>query len=73
METKSSHRLAKGQIWKLRDGYVYIVEPGKRLVQYKLLRHQAQKGVMTRMVGISQLETYLAEHAAQLVSGVSSN
>lgn len=73
MDSKSSHRLAKGQIWKLADGYVYIVQPGRRLVQYKLLRHQAQKTVLTRMVGIEQLEAYLAEHAAQLVSGISAN
>jgi hypothetical protein len=66
-------KLARGQIWKLDDGYVYIVEPGRRLVHYKMLKNQRQKAVITRMVGVEKLEALLKEHAAELVTGVSTN
>jgi hypothetical protein len=72
-EQKPPQKLARGQIWKLDDGYVYIVEPGRRLVHYKMLKNQRQKAVMTRMVGVEKLEALLKEHAAELVNGVSAN
>jgi len=60
-------RLEKGQLWKLEHGYLYIVELGKRLIHYKLLRQPNQKAVATRLIGIGELLTYLKHNEAHLV------
>ena len=62
--------LAKGQIWKIDNAYIQIVELGKTLIQYKMLRQQGQKAVKTHMTGIGTLETYLKTNAARLVDGL---
>ena len=59
--------LAKGQLWKINDAYILIVELGKRLIQYKMLKQQGQKAVRTQMTGIDTLESYLKNNAARLV------
>ncbi len=64
---RSPSRLEKGQLWKLEHGYLYIVELGKRLIHYKLLRQPTQKAVVTRLIGIEELLTYLKHNEAQLV------
>lgn len=71
MAMKSKTRrppLAKGQVWKIDNAYIQIVELGKTLIQYKMLRQQGQKAVKTQMTGISTLEDYLKTNAAELVS-----
>ena len=60
--------LAKGQIWKTENAYIQIVELGKRLIQYKMMKQQGQKAVKTQMAGIDSLESYLKTNAAKLVS-----
>lgn len=62
------HRLEAGQLWKIEHGYVYIVELGKRLIQYKMLRQPNQRAVMTRMIGVEALLNYLRQSEAVLVS-----
>jgi hypothetical protein len=64
-------RLEKGQLWKLENGYLYIVEPGKRLVHYKLLRQPNQKAVVTRLIGMEELLTYLKHNEAQMIEDTS--
>jgi hypothetical protein len=59
--------LAKGQLWKINDAYIQIVELGKRLIQYKMLRQQGQRAVRTQMTGIDELAAYLKANAARLV------
>ena len=59
--------LEKGQLWKLENGYLYIVELGTRLIHYKLLRQPNQKAVLTRMIGVQELLTYLKHAEATLV------
>jgi len=59
--------LEKGQLWKLENGYLYIVELGKRLIHYKLLRQPNQKAVLTRIIGVQELLTYLKHAEATLV------
>jgi hypothetical protein len=61
------NRLEKGQLWKLENGYVYIVELGKRLIHYKLLRQPNQKAVITRLIGMQELLTYLKHTEAFLI------
>jgi len=60
--------LAKGQVWKTENAYIQIVELGKRLIQYKMMKQQGQKAVKTQMAGIESLESYLKTNAAKLVS-----
>ena len=60
--------LAKGQIWKTENAYIQIVELGKRLIQYKMMKQQGQKAVKTQMAGIESLEDYLKTNAAKLIS-----
>jgi hypothetical protein len=62
-----SPALAKGQLWQINNAYILIVELGKRLIQYKMLRQQGQKAVRTQMAGIDALETYLRDNSAKLV------
>jgi hypothetical protein len=62
-----SPALAKGQLWKIDNAYILIVELGKRLIQYKMLRQQGQKAVRTQMAAIDTLKTYLQDNSATLV------
>ncbi len=66
-ETECKHRLAQGQLWKLEHGYIYIVELGKRLIQYKMLWQPNQVAAMTRLIGIEALLRFLAYSEAELV------
>jgi hypothetical protein len=67
-EQKRLHRLEAGQLWKIEHGYVYIVELGKQLIHYKLMRQPSQRAVLTRMIGIEALLNYLRQSEAELVS-----
>ncbi len=59
--------LAAGQLWKIEHGYLYIVELGKRLIHYKMLRHPNQRAAVTRMIGVEALLRYLDTSEAILV------
>jgi hypothetical protein len=65
---KSSPALAKGQLWKLEDTHIQIVELGKMLVHYKMLRELGQMR-RTQMSRIDSMETYLRDNRATLVKG----
>ncbi len=69
---KSRPALANGQVWKTDNAYIQIVELGKRLIDYRMMRELGQ----TRRIQTSSIETmekYLKEHEAQLVKGNSRN
>ena len=63
---KSSPALAKGQLWSTAKGHIQIVELGKMLVHYKMLKelHQMRKTQMSR---IDSMVAYLKTNRAQLV------
>ena len=63
---KSSTALAKGQLWSTAKGHIKIVELGKMLVHYKMLKdlHQMRRTQMSR---IDTMEGYLKTNQAQLV------
>ena len=63
---KSSPALAKGQLWKTEKGHIRIVELGKMLVYYKMLRDLRQMR-RTQMSRIDTMEGYLKTNRAQLV------
>lgn len=60
--------LAKGQLWKINDAYIQIVEHGKRLIHYKMMKNVGQRGVFTHMSAVAALEDYLRENQARLVN-----
>ena len=60
--------LAKGQLWKTREGYLEIVDV-KRLVHYRILKHPRQRLVRTQMSNMADLQDYLKSHEAELVEG----
>ena len=59
--------LEAGQLWKTEDAHVYIVELGKRIIQYKLLRKPDPRTAVTQMIRIEALANYLRQTEAQLV------
>jgi hypothetical protein len=62
--------LEAGQLWKVEHGYVYIVDLGRRLIQYKMLRNPNQKAVITKLIGMDALLNYLRHSEAELMEGV---
>ena len=58
--------MAKGQLWKTEDAHIQIVELGKMLVHYKMLRDLRQMR-RTQMSRIDTMEGYLKTNRAQLV------
>jgi hypothetical protein len=63
---KSSPALAKGQLWSTAKGHVRIMDLGKMLVHYKLLKDLRQMR-RTQMSRIDTMEVFLKTHQAQLV------
>jgi hypothetical protein len=63
---KSAPALAKGQRWKTEKGHIRIVELGKMLVHYKMLRDLRQMR-STQMSRIDSMEVYLKTNRARLV------
>jgi len=62
---KSTPALAKGQLWKTEEGHIRIMDLGKMLVHYKMLRdlRQARRTQISR---IDSMEAYLKTNRAQL-------
>ena len=63
---KSSPALAKGQLWRTEKGHIRIVELGKMLVHYKMLKDLRQMR-RTQMSRIDSMEGFLKTNRAQLV------
>jgi hypothetical protein len=63
---KSSPALAKGQLWSTAKGHIKIVDLGKMLVHYKMLRDLNQMR-RTQMSRIDTMEGFLKTNQAQLV------
>lgn len=67
-----SRSLEPGQLWRLEHGYVYIVELGKRLIHYKMLRNPNQRAAVTQLISIEALLRFLTQSEAVLDCGQSS-
>ena len=63
---KTSPALAKGQLWRTAQCHIRIVELGKMLVHYRMLRDLRQMR-RTQMSRIDNMEVYLKTNRAQLV------
>ena len=57
--------LAKGQLWKMEDKHIEIMEVGKTLTHYRLF--QSQKRVPISLGGIVAVQAYLRSNGAKLV------
>ena len=69
---KTRPTLANGQLWKTENAYIQIVELGKLLIDYRMMRELGQ----TRRIQTSSIETmekYLRDNEARLVKGNSRN
>ena len=69
---KSLPALANGQLWKTEDAYIQIVELGKRLIDYRMMRQLGQSR-RTQTSSIETMENYLKTNEARLVKGISRN
>ena len=68
IQVNDTRRIEAGQLWKMELGYVYIVESGKRLIKYKMLRSPDQKAALTRLISIEAMHRYLGQSEAELMS-----
>jgi hypothetical protein len=57
--------LAKGQLWKMDDKHIEIMEVGKTLTHYRLF--QSQKRVPISLGGIAAVQAYLRTNHAILI------
>jgi hypothetical protein len=69
---KFSPALANGQRWKTKDAYIEIVQLGKALIDYKLLRELGQRR-RTQTTTFKTMEDYLKLNEARLMRGNSVN
>ena len=67
VDTELRHHLREGQLWQVEHGYVYIVELGKRLIHYKMLRQPNSLAALTQMIRVEALLNYLRQSEARLV------
>ena len=77
MKTKANRKkalpaLANGQLWKTENAYIQIVELGKRLIDYRMMRQLGQSR-RTQTSSIETMENYLKTNEAQLMKGNSRN
>jgi hypothetical protein len=66
--SNSKPLLAKGQLWQMTDAYIQIVELGKLLIHYKMMKQLGQMQVKTRMSTIDTMGIYLKSNRARLVT-----
>jgi hypothetical protein len=69
---KALPALANGQVWKTENAYIQIVELGKRLIDYRMMRQLGQSR-RTQTSRIETMENYLRNNEARLVKGNSRN
>jgi hypothetical protein len=60
--------LAQGQLWKVEHGYVQIVDLGRGLVHYRILRQPEQRAAITKIITIEALLNYLRQSEVELVN-----
>src|SRR5438046_2146124 len=59
--------LAKGQVWKLPDSHIEILEIGKRLTHYRHYRAIDAKRVPIQLTNIATIQAYLKSNKAILI------
>jgi hypothetical protein len=64
---KFEAELAKGQVWRTGDAYLQIMDRGKRLISYKMMKKRGERAVRMQMSGIADVEAYLKANEAELI------
>ena len=67
-DTDNQWALETGQLWKLDEGYVCIMQLSQRTVLYKILKVPDQKSALTRLMSIDALLKRLRENHASLIT-----
>ncbi len=60
--------LLKGQIWKVKDTYVQVVDAGKTLIHYTMSPKPRQRGLRVHMATRETVLGFLKSNQAKLVS-----
>ena len=60
--------LEKGQIWKMGETYLQILDTGKRLLQYKLTKKLQQRGLRNHMASVATVQAFLKSNRAELLA-----
>jgi hypothetical protein len=60
--------LAKGQLWKLKHAYIYVVDLGKRMIRFKLMTSPKARFERTLTGEADTLWGYLKQRHAELVN-----
>lgn len=68
MKTKKAFpALAAGQLWKMKHAYVQIVEMGKKIIRFKMMKHLDESWARTQISACQTLHGYLKARQARLV------
>lgn len=59
--------LLKGQIWKVKETYVQIVDAGKTLIHYTMSPKPRQRGLRVHMATRETVQDFLKSNEAKLV------
>jgi len=59
--------LAEGQLWKLSNFYIQIVELGKRLIHYRMLSDLKEPGARIKTSSVEVMWEYLKSRGARLI------
>jgi hypothetical protein len=60
--------LVKGQIWKVKDTYVQIVDAGKTLIHYTMSPKPRQRGLRVHMATRETVLDFLKSNQAKLAA-----
>lgn len=66
-KTKVAQELLKGQIWKVKETYVQIVDAGKTLIHYTMSPKPRQRGLRVHMATRETVQDFLKSNHARLV------
>ena len=64
---KQTTELEIGQLWKVVDFHIEIVQIGKTLCHYRHLRNLGQKGIPVKLEQLQVVKKYLKTNKAELV------
>ncbi len=64
---KQATELEIGQLWKVGDFHIEIVQIGKTLCHYRHLRNLGQKGIPVKLEQLQVVKKYLKTNKAELV------
>lgn len=66
-KSASSTPLVKGQIWKVKETYVQIVDAGKTLIHYTMSPKPRQRGLRVHMATRETVQDFLKSNRAKLM------